>query len=174
MQENCAPTKLTKAAIIILCGLSCLSFSSCATKGDKKPNKTENLINSPLTDIGLVKKGVPSALAQITNPYAYTEGYDCEAIAYQLSQLNEVLGPEEVKGANFDDRSMAQKSGELAGAAASDAVTSAVKGIIPARGIVRKLSGAEKAEKELNKATELGKIRRGFLRGLSAGKRCPN
>lgn len=160
--------KVQKSVTLLLAGALCLAFSSCASSNKNK----DNIIDEPLSDIGLVKKGVPPALAQITSPYAYTEGYDCAFIAYQISQLDAVLGPDEMKSSNFDDRSMAQKSGEFASAAASDAVKSAAKGIIPARSIVRKLTGAEKADNELNKATNLGKIRRGFLHGLAIGKKC--
>ncbi len=160
--------KFPKNGVLFFVSALCLALSGCASSGKNK----DNIMDEQLSDIGFVKKGVPPALAQITNPYAYTDGYDCAFISYQISQLNDVLGPDEMKSSNFDDRSMAQKSGEFASAAASDAVKSAAKGIIPARSLVRKLTGAEKADNELNKATNLGKIRRGFLHGLAIGKKC--
>jgi len=72
----------------------------------------------------------------------------------------------------IDDRTTAERSGAIVSEAASDVVRSASTSIMPARNVVRRLSGATAAEREFNKALELGLIRRGYLRGLAEGRNC--
>ena len=172
-------SKAKKGNFYIMLIASC-SLCACAStknvesspKDKSNKNSASSFVNQPLHDLGFKKNKIPSALAQITDPYATPEGFDCNAIKYQLTQLDEALGPENIRESNFDDRTLGEKSGELASDAASEAVKSAATGWIPARGLVRKLTGAEKADSSMKKAVELGKIRRGYLRGLSKAKEC--
>ncbi len=156
-----------------------LNISACAsTKTTKtiKPEKEESVISSaasqPFKDFGFMKKNVPPILSQITDPYAMPEGADCAWIKYQVTELDNVLGPDAYRGSTFDDSSMSEKGEKAIKGAAKDAVKGAFSDLIPGRGYVRKLSGAEKADKAYSNAVNLGNIRRGFLKGVSHTKNC--
>ncbi len=155
---------------------SSASANSQTTAGSRVNSAAKEIVTQPFKDLGFMKKEVPPTLAQITDPYATPEGMDCAWISYQLSQLDIVLPHEAVRASNFDDRSQSERNNEAMAKATNSAMNEAVRGaatsIVPVRGIVRKLSGAEKADSEYNQAIERGKIRRGYLRGLSAAKNC--
>lgn len=154
-----------------------LASSDQNSANSKVNNAAKEIITQPFRDLGFMKKEIPPPLAQITDPYATPEGMDCAWISYQISQLDIVLPHEAVRAPSFDDRSDREKSADAMSKATDSAVNEAVRGaatsIVPVRGIVRKLSGAEKADSEYNAAIERGKIRRGYLRGLSFAKNCP-
>ncbi len=176
MKLKLSNNKIVNLSTLLAFGLLISACSSTKAVNNIAENKEKddgkNIISQPLHDIGIMKKEIPPALAQITDPYATPEGIDCAYINYQITQLDEVLGPDKVRDSNIDDRSIGEKSGQIASSAASEAVKSAASSWIPARGLVRKLTGAEKADNSLKKAIELGKIRRGYLRGLANAKKC--
>lgn len=142
------------------------------TKSSEKENTADSVMSQPFKDLGIIKKSVPPALAQIANPYAVPKDIDCTYVKYQLTQLDDALGPESVRPSNFDDRNSSEKNTEIASQAATSALKSAASSWIPARSIVRKLTGAEKADNEWQRAVELGKVRRGFLWGIFYAKNC--
>ena len=55
---------------------------------------------------------------------------------------------------------------------ASDALRNAAEGVIPFRGWVRKLSGAERYSREVAAAIAAGTIRRAYLKGIGAAAGC--
>ncbi len=142
------------------------------TQAKSGENATDEAMSQPLKDLGIIKAVVPPALAQIANPYAVPKEIDCTYVKYQLTQLDDALGPESVRPSNFDDRDPSEKNSDLAAQAATSALKSAATSWIPARSLVRKLTGAEKADQEWQKAVELGKVRRGFLWGIFYAKNC--
>jgi hypothetical protein len=60
----------------------------------------------------------------------------------------------------------------MAGSAAFGAMASAAQDLIPMRGWVRKLSGAEKHDKLVQHAVASGAIRRAYLKGLGEARGC--
>ncbi|KAF0186352.1 MAG: hypothetical protein FD163_1020 [Hyphomonadaceae bacterium] len=170
-----------KNRALLVCLLGCLcGLAACATTN--KPRTKQNgmsaqsiatsVATQPLRDLNFIRTQIPPALAQIIDPYATPVGFECSWIYYQLSQLDEVLPPEEVRRASIDERSTAERSGAIVSEAAEDVVRAAGSSVMPARNVVRRLSGASAAEREFNKALELGQIRRGYLRGLAEGRNC--
>ncbi len=142
------------------------------TKAQVHESAADSVVSQPFKDLGFMKKTVPPALAQIANPYAVPKDVDCTYVKYQLTQLDDALGPESVRPSNFDDRENSKKNSDLAAQAATSALKSATSSWIPARSIVRKLSGAETADNEWQAAVELGRVRRGFLWGIFYAKNC--
>lgn len=57
--------------------------------------------------------------------------------------------------------------------AATGALQRTAEGVIPFRGWVRKLSGAERYARHVSAAITAGGVRRGFLRGMASAKACP-
>jgi hypothetical protein len=66
----------------------------------------------------------------------------------------------------------AERGEDAAVGAAVSAARGAATGWIPARGIVRSLTGASKAEERYLAAIDAGLRRRSYLKGLGEGQKC--
>lgn len=130
-----------------------------------------NAAATPLRDVGLIRPEIPPVLR--TLDYPYTTGSlaaGCPAVAYEIGQLDAVLGPESFQpGPN---RNIWDRTGDLAESQTIDAVQDSVEGLMPFRSWVRRLSGASRAEREALRAFANGQQRRTFLRGFGASLGC--
>jgi len=61
----------------------------------------------------------------------------------------------------------------MAGDAAMDAFKGVAEDVIPFRGLVRKLSGAERHSKKVTAALVAGSVRRAYLKGMRVAQGCP-
>ncbi len=127
---------------------------------------------SPLNDLNLRREPIPKMLAKVDSPYDLPRDLDCIQIGRLVGQLNGVLGPD-WDTPEPDERLRTEKLADSAAAATLDALSSEASGIIPFRGIVRKLTGAEKHQKKYNRAFKIGAQRRAYLKGLGEAKNCP-
>ncbi len=131
-------------------------------------------VMAPLEDLNLRKQEIPDILTRaITKPYDLTGLDSCENIAAEVSRLDALLG------ADFDEpppppdqRNLAQKGGSAANKAAVGAVRNASRSIIPFRGIVRSVTGADAHQKQMDTAIQAGKVRRAYLKGVGMNKNC--
>ena len=64
------------------------------------------------------------------------------------------------------------KGASFAAQAALDAVKDTAEGVIPMKTWVRKLSGADQADKRAHRAINAGMVRRAFLKGLGVMHNC--
>lgn len=137
-------------------------------------NNWGDAFTAPLEDLNLKRQAIPAILENsISRPYDLTGLDTCEAIAGQVAQLDALLGadfdePPPPKGAE----SLTDRSQRMANNYAVGAVRSASRSIIPFRGIVRKMTGAERHQKELDTAIQAGKVRRAYLKGVGMNKNC--
>jgi hypothetical protein len=122
---------------------------------------------APLDDLNLRRKQVPESLiAARRAPYS-TEGLRrCRDILTGISELNEALGPD------VDEPQPGQGTGEQAANAALDMVRDTATDFIPLRSWVRRLSGAEAHDREVQAAIRAGLVRRGFLKGIARQRQC--
>lgn len=142
---------------------------------------------TPLEDIGLKRQPIPEKLQDISkNPYVRPIPLNCPKISSELLVLNQLLGPDMGIAAG-DTPSLlgipmpswqkkgeyVQKGAELAQEQAADTMRGQVD-IIPYRGWVRKISGAERHAKQVEQAYEAGRLRRAYLKGLSLVLGCGN
>jgi hypothetical protein len=136
-----------------------------------------NAALGPMEDLGLRKREIPITLKQLmNNPYEKPDQLACDNIKTEIAQLDGLLG------ADIDAPKAALSATEqyvdTGGDILHDTVVGFVRSqtsIIPLRSIVRKVTGAEKAEKKVRRATEAGKLRRAYLRGLADaqfGEKC--
>ena len=152
-----------------------------AAKSDQtvhSSNETDNnwgdAFTAPLEDLNLKRKNIPDILIKaISKPYDLSGLDRCEDIAAEVSQLDALLG------ADFDEppppkdtSTMTQKGGRMANNAAVGAVRGATRSIIPFRGLVRQMTGADAHQKELDTAIQAGKVRRAYLKGVGMNKNC--
>lgn len=127
---------------------------------------------SPLRDIGLMRPEIPPLLQQLQYPYSTaTLAAGCPAVAYEIAQLDALLGPESFQPG--PDRNIWDRSGDFVEEQTIDAVQDTAQDLIPFRSWVRRISGASRAEREALRAVANGQQRRTFLRGYGASLGCP-
>lgn len=129
---------------------------------------------APLEDLNLKRTEIPTILSDaITRPYDLTGLDHCEQIAAEVRKLDALLGDDYDEPPPPPDTStMQEKSGRVANSAAVDAVRGAARSIIPFRGLVRQMTGADKHQKEVDNAIQAGKARRAYLKGVGMNKNC--
>jgi hypothetical protein len=128
---------------------------------------------APLKDVGLVRPNVPLTLQELRYPYDVTAlGGSCVHVSYELGRLDAALGAE-----SYQPRAkvkLSERGMDEATEGASDLMRDATTGVIPFRGVVRNVSGAEKAARDAARARQLGELRRSFLRGYGSALGCAN
>ncbi len=157
----------TRWLAVGLAGLLAGGCASMGSGGDRAASAAQGAMTQPLRDFGLIRPTIPPELSRIVDPYAPPMGPGCAWLNYELAGLEAVLGSD---ASRSDER---RRSGtEVVGDAADSAVRGAVSDLIPARGLVRQLSGAEAADREMARAQERGRMRRAYLMGLSHAEDC--
>jgi len=127
---------------------------------------------APLTDLNINRKEIPELLKEIKNPYVIESELSCDDIALEVEALTGVLGRDfDVPPPDKD--SLNERAADGASTAFLDAVASGASGLIPYRGIVRTLTGAERHRRKVLKAYERGSHRRTFLKGIGLAMECP-
>ncbi len=130
-------------------------------------------VTSPLSDLNLVRAPIPPVLKEaLKSPYAPAPGEGCADLAAQVRALDEVLGADLDTPPTPSNPSLVERGGKEVGSAATGALKSAAEGIVPFRGWVRKLSGAERYSKEVAAAITAGTVRRAYLKGLGEARGC--
>ena len=128
--------------------------------------KSGEIASRPAYDVGAKKREIPATLqAAANNPYSLNGLATCRQINGAIAGLTAVLGPDFAVGQNRKEN----KAGKIAEAGGKTLVNT----IIPFRGLVREISGAAPAERQLAFAVKAGFARRGYLRGVAFARNCP-
>lgn len=139
----------------------------------EKNNNLKGAATAPLDDLNLRRLDIPVILLEAAQtPYALTGLTTCDAIGAEIGRLDEVLGVDLDFPAVADSRTLTEKGEAMAGKQAVSAVKDVATSIIPYRGIVRKVSGAEKHQREVDVALQAGQSRRAFLKGVGMARNC--
>ncbi|HSV71030.1 MAG TPA: hypothetical protein VLI72_13035 [Methylibium sp.] len=158
------PRLLPLFALVLLC-------AACAAVPDRK--RVTDAATSPLADLNLTRTEIPDLLlAAQAAPYALPPVTGCEALGEAIAALDEVLGPDLDAPRDEAERSMVERGSEAVGDAAVGALQGAAQGVLPFRGWLRKLSGADKHSREVSAAIAAGRARRAFIKGLRVGLAC--
>ena len=137
-----------------------------------RPN-LRDAVTAPLDDLNLKSIDIPDVLTRaVDSPYAMDGLTRCEGIAAEVGRLDEALGPDLDEAPPPDRRTKGQKVRQAAGDAAVGAVEDKTRSLLPFRGWIRKLSGAERRDKRVAAAINAGKIRRGYLKGAGMRMNC--
>lgn len=165
--------------LLILAGAAAVLLGSTAHAQVKPPAKPEepagrwgeagkkavDIGTQPVRDVGLSKREVPPILAKaFEDPYSLAGLKSCQALANEVKALNAVLGRDYEVGAEYAEN----RAGKLAEAGGKTIINS----IIPFRGLVREVTGAAPADRQMNAAVDAGLARRGFLRGVHLKQGC--
>jgi hypothetical protein len=135
------------AAALVLVG--------CTTSGSptNRPDAVTGAVQQPFKDLNLVREQTPPVLeAAAKAPYVEMQPLDCAAVRAELAALDHELGPDFDAAENRNDAILA------------GALRSAMG--LPFRGVVRKITGAQKRDERREHAILAGIARRGFLKGV--------
>lgn len=148
-----------------------LVLSACSTTDQ---TRATTAVATPLTDLNLVNAPIPDVLAAAQRgPYLMPADADCDGLSREIKGLDEVLGPDLDAPPAEAHRGLLERGTETASGAAVGALQRTAEGVVPFRGWVRKLTGAERYAKRVAAAITAGGVRRAFLKGVRATKACP-
>ncbi len=150
--------------------LLALALAACASP--KTGNQVADAATTPLADLNLVRAEIPPVLAAaLKGPYRAPEA-GCEPVAAEVLQLEAVLGADLDVPPSAARPSLIERAGHGAGDAAVGALRNTAEGVIPFRGWVRKLTGAERYSREVAAAIAAGSVRRAYLKGVGQARGC--
>lgn len=154
----------------IACSLA-LALAGCASS--KAGNGIGDAATTPLSDLNLVRAAIPPALrAAQQGPYAAPADRSCATLGADIQALDAALGADLDTPPSADDPGLVERGAGAAGDAAVGAVRGAAEGVVPFRGWIRKLTGAERHSREVAAAIAAGTIRRAYLKGLGQAAGC--
>ncbi len=147
-----------------------LATSAMAAEPGEKTMPTNQKLNQtvtqPLADVNLKRRAIPPELLAIRNdPYSLEGVRTCRQLIAEVEKLDSALGPDFDQIA-FEDRGTKRRDTALS--LAGGVMTS----FIPFRGLIREVSGANKADADYRSAIYAGAVRRGFLKGYGEHRRC--
>lgn len=151
----------------------CVGLAACSTGRTADTRRgVSGAASIPLRDVGLIRPEIPLLLRNLQYPYSTATLADCAAVAREINQLDGVLGPESYQpGPN---RNVWDRSGDFVEEQTIQAAENTAEDLIPFRSWVRRISGANRAERDALRAVANGQQRRTFLRGYGASLGCPN
>jgi hypothetical protein len=159
-------SKLMLMAVVLL-------LTACAAP-EKMEKEAERGMLAPFNDLNLVRADIPPVLAAAAKgPYAAPARRNCASLAAEIAELDAVLGADLDTPVTAVNPSLIERGVGLATDAAVRQVHTLTTVVVPYRGWVRKLSGAERYSKEVSAAISAGTIRRAYLKGFARGDNCP-
>jgi hypothetical protein len=171
---------MRRTALAALIAAACLP--AIARAGDKVQTTDEanrediqGAAQAPLRDLNVVRTKIPDTLLQaIADPYKRPElnlklnrKGQCAELTELLKPLDAALGADLDTPSKDEDDLLDKGRGTALGAAAALA-----SDVIPFRGWVRKLSGAERHDRLVQAAITAGAVRRAYLKGLGEARGC--
>ncbi|PTS90424.1 hypothetical protein, partial [Caulobacter sp. HMWF009] len=131
-------------------------------------------VSAPLRDVNLLRTKIPPILLEaMKDPYARPPLVTCKVLTDLVIPLDGALGEDFDQKSPQEDEDLLDRGRKAAGTAALGAVASAAQDMIPFRGWVRKLSGAEAHDRLVQSAIASGVVRRAYLKGLGEARGCP-
>lgn len=186
LTRRTAATALRPARVLLL-ALAPAMLVSCASSGPARTEPAQGAdahsrgsdaalaqaATTPLSDLNLVRAQIPPVLAAaLKAPYAMPADASCATLAADVQALDAVLGADLDSAPTASNPSLVERGASATGSAVVGAVRDSAEGVIPFRGWVRKLTGAERYAREVAAAITAGAVRRGYLKGLGQSAGC--
>ena len=172
---------MIRPSLSVLTALAASMLAACASPGERGASATGSnaqqqltqAATTPLSDLNLVRADIPAVLAAAQKgPYALPADRSCAALGTEVQALDAALGADLDTPPTATNPGLVERGSVAVGNAAVGAVRSAAEGVVPFRGWVRKLSGAEQYSKDVAAAIAAGTIRRAFLKGVGQANGC--
>ena len=130
-------------------------------------------MQAPLRDVNIVRTKIPRVLLEaMDDPYKRPDKADCKSLIALVQPLDVALGEDIDRKPPAENEDLMDRGRKAAGGAALGAVASAAQDMIPMRGWVRKLTGAERHDRLVQSAVASGAVRRAYLKGLGEARGC--
>ncbi|MET3665957.1 hypothetical protein [Caulobacter sp. 1776] len=130
-------------------------------------------MQAPLRDVNIVRTKIPRVLLEaMDDPYQRPKNADCASLIALVQPLDVALGEDIDRTPPAENEDLMDRGRKAAGGAALGAVASAAQDMIPMRGWVRKLTGAERHDRLVQSAVASGAVRRAYLKGLGEARGC--
>jgi len=142
-----------------------------ATWAQRADSSVSGALTQPLRDLSILRPEPEQVLQRAAAaPYAIAAtlpngALDCKVVSGEIAWLDAALG-DDLDAARGPEATLMAQARSGAGDALIDAVGDLVD--LPYRGLIRRITGAERREREMQAAVQAGMVRRAFLRGLSA------
>ncbi|MEI6484628.1 MAG: hypothetical protein WCO11_00010 [Sphingomonadales bacterium] len=121
----------------------------------------------PLRDLNIVKPKVAAALAEImAAPYDIRGLRTCRQLNGEINRMTALVGPD------VDDPALAGHKGRTPVELLFDTAEGITGSLIPGQGIIRQITGANKAARVAAAARLAGQLRRSYVRGVMQARRC--
>lgn len=160
-----SPAALAPLALAVL-------LAACSTAQQKSDSMVQAAA-TPLSDLNIVRADIPAALREAHKaPYGAPPDGSCAGLRAEVEALDAALGADLDTPPTAANPSLVDRGTDAAGNAAVSAVRSTAENVVPFRGWIRKLTGAERYSKEVAASIAAGTIRRAYLKGLGAAARC--
>ncbi len=155
--------------------LTLLLMLAACSKPEATPPVAHQLagaVVTPLSDLNLLRTKIPAVLlTALQAPYAPPADPTCGGLAAEVQLLDAALG-EDLDGPKAPNPRLADRGRAELDEAAVGAVKNSAEALIPFRSWVRKLTGAERASRQVTKAIAAGIVRRAYLKGLGQAQGC--
>jgi hypothetical protein len=149
-----------------------LLLAACSTT-QKTAKGVGDAVTQPLNDLNLVHAEIPPVLvAAAKGPYVEPPDSSCPALTAEVVELDAALGADLDTPSTAVNPSLIERGAGLAADMTIGQVRGIANAIVPYRGWVRKLSGAERYSKDVQAAIAAGVIRRAYLKGLGRAGYC--
>lgn len=163
-------------AVIVASGAllsGCAATRAVGRGADRVGDGLGAALMAPLEDLNLKRTEIPRVLLDAGRaPYATRGLRRCDQVAAEVRRLDEALGPDLDEPPPPDDREMSEVGADVAADLTLDAVRDTTTGVIPLRGWVRQLTGAQRHSSRVQNAIQAGRTRRGFLKGYGMRMNC--
>lgn len=166
---------MKKTSIVLVFSLALLSGCSTPSRlsQDSAPEKLSQAAISPLKTLNIAKEDIPVVLKiakheKLSDKNAKNEDLNCSEIEKQLEDLESLIG---LLPGELELRTKTDSKKDIPEKVVISAVEKTTE-VIPLKGVVAKLSGAEKHDQKVRNHIEAGKLRKAFLIGLKKGKKC--
>jgi hypothetical protein len=142
--------------------LAALALTACAST----EKSARDAAATPLADLNVVRAEIPTVLAAAQKaPYSPPAERSCATLGAEIQLLDAALGADLDTTERGHNPSLVERG-------VGDALKNTAEGVIPFRGWVRKLTGAERYSREVAAAIAAGTVRRAYLKGLGSAAGC--
>jgi hypothetical protein len=162
--------------VVTVLGLTCAGCMTSRPDGSPKVETTAEanragltgVAQAPLRDFNVLRTRIPDVLLQaMADPYARPKSKSCAELVDAIRPLDGALGADLDTPSVDEDDLLDKGKGQT-----YSVMATAATGVIPFRGWVRKLSGAEQHDRYVEAAITAGAVRRAYLKGLGESKGC--
>ncbi len=157
--------RILAAAVLLTLPIASLSAQAPGEKPREMDKAVGDAVTQPLSDANLRRKDIPSQLIAVRDdPYSLDGIRTCNQIIAAVQDMDSALGIDFDRTAPEDRQKTERRAAKVAGGV--------IGGLVPFRGLIREISGANKADEEYRAAIYAGAVRRGFLKGYGKARRC--